>query len=369
MKSALFLSALVGAAIAASSSAQLGGVPKRLWAKFHNGVNITRWFCYLDTSKDGIEHFKSYMLPEDYENFRNLKVDFVRLCVSPEAIYDNGKPNAANLPYLDKAIEELTKHHLAVLLDLHDNGQLKLDDPKHDNSGFVTFWSELASHYKGAYRDSVVFELLNEPVFTDTPKVWFDLQSEAVKAVRQADPTRTIMVSGTRWSGIDALADLTPLPEQNLIYTFHCYDPFYFTHQGASWVGAQPRDFKNVPFPSSPLAVAGILGDNSEANQAALKDYGEHRYDDIYLRNRIQAGADYGKAHNVLVLLGEFGAYPLVSPPESRARWFEAMRAAVTQAHVPYCIWGYDDALGLGRSVESGHVRLDPVTTKAFYGL
>ena len=338
-----------------------------LLSKFHSGVNITRWFCYLGPTGDYSDHYQTYLKEEDFQNLKKLGVDYVRLCLSPEAIYDNGKPNSKTLPYVDAALKILTAHHLGVLLDLHDNGQMKLDEIGHENSGFVRFWEAVAQHYKNTYRSDVVFEILNEPIFLKNPGTWFELQAQTVKAIREIDPRRTILVTGTMWGGLDALLKLPLLPQKNLIYSFHCYDPFYFTHQGASWVGAQPGSFKNVPFPSSSEALDKVLKLNTPENQEALRSYGRDHFDAAYLKKRIALGASYGTLHKVPVLLGEFGAYPLYAPPESRARWFQAMRTAIDDAGIPYAIWGYDDSFGLQRVLEGSKVKLDPVTLKNFY--
>ena len=103
-------------------------VPAKLLGKFKVGVNVTRWFCYLQDPKD-IKHFESYWLKDDFDHLKRLGVKFVRLCVSPDVIYDSGKLNSLTLPYLDRAIDKLTGAGQAVLIDLHDNGQLKLDQP------------------------------------------------------------------------------------------------------------------------------------------------------------------------------------------------------------------------------------------------
>jgi endoglucanase len=314
-------------------------------------------------------YFKSYMKPADYINFKRLGVTFVRLCLSPEVIYDNGHIKQSNIAAVDAAVKDLTDHNLLVLFDLHDNGQLKLDQADHDNQGFITFWQDIARHYKGKYKNSVVFELLNEPIFQKNPEVWYALQPKAIDAIRAIDASRTILVASTSWNGIDTMVKMKPLAQKNLIYSAHCYDPFFFTHQGASWVGPYPKDMKQVPFPSSPEAVAAILDKNDAQFRPALQDYGKQHYDAAYLRSRIKLIADFGRKNHVPVVLGEFGAYPPVSPPESRANWFRAMAAALRAEHVPYAIWGYDDALGLGRKVEpNGSISLDPVVLKSFYG-
>jgi len=362
------LSLLLGAALAFSGSAQVdaGGVPESLLRHFTTGVNITRWFCYQPTYDSN--HLDTYLIPADYDEFRKLHLGFVRLCLAPDAVDDGGTLNASTLPYLDKALANLTGANLAVIFDLHDNGQLKLDAPDHDNSGFVSFWTAAAKHYKGKLENSVVFELVNEPQFTKNPDVWYALQQQTVDAIRAVDPRRSIMVSGTSWSGIDTLASMNKLPEKNLIYTYHCYDPFFFTHQGASWVGEYPGKFKSVPFPSSPEAIGAMIDQVDERYRPALRDYGDHRYDQRYLRGRLAKAQDWAQAHGVPAVLGEFGAYPPVSPPDSRARWFDAMRQSLKEVGAPSCLWGYDDALGLGRHLEpNGALWLDPITLRHLY--
>jgi aryl-phospho-beta-D-glucosidase BglC (GH1 family) len=362
----MLLSYLLAASISAGLQSQ-NGVPKEVMSKLGSGVNVTRWLGYV--KPDDRAYFRNYWKPADYTNLKRLGVQFVRLCLSPEVIYDAGRMKGANVPSVDMAVGDLTAHKLLVVYDLHDNGQLKLDEAGHDNSGFITFWQQAAKHYKGRYYDSLVFELLNEPIFQKNPEVWYDLQKQAVRAIRDVDPKRTIMVASTSWNGIDSFVKMEPLSARNLIYSVHCYDPFFFTHQGASWVGPVPRDFKQIPFPSSPEAVAAVLDKNPADQRGTLEGYGRERYDAAYLHKRIKMAADWGRQNGVPVVLGEFGAYPPVSPPESRARWFSTMKGALRAERMPYAIWGYDDALGLGRTVNpNGTISLDPVVVRAFYG-
>jgi aryl-phospho-beta-D-glucosidase BglC (GH1 family) len=68
------------------------GVPAPLLAKFKRGLNITRWFCYLKDPND-TSHFQNYLIDQDFAEFKKLQVSWIRLCVSPDAIYQDGKPN------------------------------------------------------------------------------------------------------------------------------------------------------------------------------------------------------------------------------------------------------------------------------------
>lgn len=341
-------------------------VPPSLLRKLTQGVNITRWFCYLNDA-DQEKHFQTYFKSQDYANLKQLGIRYVRLCISPDVILDGDTIRPKALAAIDKAVDELMGQGLAVIWDLHDNGQMKLDDPSNDNSRFLNFWINIAEHYKGAHENNMVFELVNEPVFLQNPEKWFLLQRATVKAVRAVDRSRTIMVSSNSWSGIDNLAKLPFLPEKNLIYTVHCYDPFFFTHEGATWAGDAVKPLKHMPFPSSPEAVAKMIDQIPEASQGLVRDYGAQKYDTAYLVGRLQIAHDWAAAHHVPILLGEFGAYPLNALPEDRERWFQSMRIAIDKLHMRNCLWGYDDGFGLGRTENSdGSIQLDPVATR-FY--
>ncbi len=335
-------------------------------AHMKEGVNITRWMCYQsDYTKQGCEN---YLSPQDFQTFRKLKIDYVRLCVSPEFIFNHGAPTSERVSWLDGAINKLVAAKLVVLLDLHDNGQLGIDKEGADNRPFVAFWVAMAKHYKAKHEGQVVFELVNEPVFENNESTWWDLQKATIAAVRKVDKSRVIVATGTGWGGIDGLVRHEPVAGANLIYSAHCYDPFQFTHQGATWAGEDPKHYKNFPFPSSPEAVAKMIDTIEDKYKDTAKWYGEQRFGQAYLQGRIDLVANWGRKHHVPVFMGEFGAYPIVSPPESRAAWFRMMRVAFKSAKLSPCLWGYDDGFGLGREVTAGNLSLDPVTIKNFYG-
>ncbi len=344
----------------------IDGVPGAMVAHMTHGVNVTRWFCY-EGAKRAPQAQGSYWLAQDAKWMKTLGIDYVRLCISPEYIFANGVAKAAELASIDTAIKKLQGEGMVVVWDLHDNGQMKLDAPRHQNRNFVTFWKSIATHYRGKGYSNLVFELVNEPVFQTNASAWHALQQQTVRAVRSVDPKRTIMVSGVQWGGIEGLEKLPVLPDHNLIYSAHCYDPFQFTHQGASWAGPEQQNLRNLPYPSSPEAVAAILPTIPEAQRKVATWYGEQRFNRSYLLGRLKKVSDWGTKHGKFVVLGEFGAYPPVSPAESRMQWFSDMAGIFAELKLSNVIWGYDDALGLGRKVENGTVILDTDTLSAFY--
>lgn len=354
-------------ALLLSMAGQTNGVPAPLLAKLDRGVNVTRWFCYQG-GPGTPEHFKTYLKTADLDEFHRLGIHFVRLCLAPETVVDGDKPRAEAMPYVDAGAERLEKAGLAVILDLHDNGQLKLDTTG-NGAAFTSFWEGMARHYQGKGYGSLVFELLNEPVFEKNPEAWWALQSRTVAAIRAIDPKRTILVTGTGYGGIEPLTKLPPLAEKNLVYSFHCYDPFWFTHQGATWAGDAPKQIKGLEFPANAANANDVASRMSKPYDDWIRDYGRRGEGAAYVLGRLKLAVDWGKAHDVPVLLGEFGSYPLVAPPDSRARWFTAMREAIASLGVRNCLWGYDDGFGLGRSVASdGTIHVDPIPVKNLYG-
>lgn len=74
---------------------------------------------------------------------------------------------------------------------------------------------------------------INDPVFASTPDQWVTLQTTSIATIRKNAPKHTIMATGTSGANVAALQALTPLPDTNIVYEFHFYEPIPFTHQGA----------------------------------------------------------------------------------------------------------------------------------------
>ncbi|WP_053043528.1 glycoside hydrolase family 5 protein [Thermus filiformis] len=141
---------------------------------------------------------------------------------------------------VDWALEQATRRGLRVVLNLHHYDELH-QDPQRERARFLALWEQIASRYKDQ-PDLVYFEVLNEPhgVFNDQPELWNDLFAEALVVIRRTNPTRPVLVGPVEWNRLERLSDLRLPQDPRLIVTFHFYDPFAFTHQGAPWVSPTP---------------------------------------------------------------------------------------------------------------------------------
>ena len=101
---------------------------------------------------------------------------------------------------------------------------------------------------------------------------------------------------------VDNFADLTVSSAPNLIYSFHFYEPHFFTLQG---VGGRPPAAQSVVYP-------GVTRD------APFRP--EMFYDKALLEQRLLLAVNFRNAHNVRVMCGEFGTQHN-APMDSRERW------------------------------------------------
>jgi hypothetical protein len=120
------------------------------------------------------------------------------------------------------------------------------------------FWRAFATHLSKRDPEFVFLETINEPMVEDGYR-WYGIQAKLIGAIRDGAPNHTIIAGGHRWSGLYEMLFLEPYADPNVIYNFHFYEPFAFTHQGATWAGPNLPFYKNVPYPSSPEAVRLVL--------------------------------------------------------------------------------------------------------------
>jgi endoglucanase len=250
---------------------------------------------------------------------------------------------------LDKAVHEMLDHHLSVILDIHPSSEYKatLFQGSAGVNSFAGLWRALAAHFAPVDPDHIFFEIMNEPEQND-PYRWQGIQATVVDAIRQAAPQNTIIASGAHWSGLGDLMVLEPLADPNIIYTFHDYEPFPFTHQGATWTSPEVRPERAIPYPSTPEDIAPKLDQEPTlSGQLFLDTYGEDRWDAQRVENTIEFAAKWSQLHHVPVYCGEFGVHRPYAPPEARARWLHDMRVALEKNHIGWAMWDYQTNFGV----------------------
>src|SRR5262249_1450611 len=267
----------------AQVSPPLSAVPANRLTHLRHGINLSGWFGQVYDPKGYTkDHFHTYITEPDIALLESWGFDHVRLPVNPQPMFRSG--HADELPpeylgYLDEAIRMILKHGLVVMIDVHPDSDFKARLANDDNfvPQFVDFWRGLAAHYAKFDPNLIFFEILNEPEFRDRYR-WQGIQSRLAAAIREVAPQHTLIATGARWSADDELLFLEPLPDPDVIYAFHFYEPHVFTHQGASWGENYWHSVRGLAYPSDRQNADGVAAKvPDEINRLYVLRYGmEH---------------------------------------------------------------------------------------------
>ncbi|HEY6813939.1 MAG TPA: glycoside hydrolase family 5 protein [Croceibacterium sp.] len=221
---------------------------------------------------------------------------------------------------VEQVVDSARAAGLRVILDLHhyDDPQGSVfADPAGQTARLAGLWKQIAERFRS--KDAQVwFELLNEPHDRLTHANLRTVLEPALSEVRATNPTRPVVIGGEAWSGIGSLATL-PLPDDAyLVATFHYYDPFAFTHQGAPWV--------------TPLQPAGRTFPSGT--------------DSADLAANVRKAQDFIARTGRPLFLGEYGAYEGI-PLAQRVTYYGAVHDAFAAAGVDGCAWAYTNTMPL----------------------
>jgi endoglucanase len=335
--------------------AQVGGVSDARYAHLAKGINLPFWFWYPWT--DPAVRFDD----ADFAYMESMGLTYVRIPIQLDYIMDEASPDMLNqttLPVIDSAVNMALAHNLAVIVDIHSLSQANSDSG--DFSGrlenepaflatYISFWQSFAAHFSALDPDMVFFQPMNEPVFYDNPQDWLPMQGQIIDGIRAAAPDNTIFATGAWWSSMDQLLSMSPYADTNLIYDFHSYDPFVFTHQGATFAGSVYTPLRNIPYPSSPTAVQRAVNSltNYPQSRQEVIQYGAENWNAAKIDGIIATVYDWAQANGVRILCDEFGAFATFAPVPDRALYIHDMRTALEHYGIGWAMWEYDSDFGL----------------------
>ena len=168
-----------------------------------------------------------------------------------------------------------------------------------------------------------------------------------ISAIRAHDTKHTIVVGGSGWNSYNELANLPNYADTNLLYTFHFYDPFIFTHQGATWVSPSMAPLAGVPFPYNSSAMPACP-------QALIGTWVQSSLSSYYLdgteekvRQLLNTAVNFRNSRNAKVFCGEFGVYIPNSSNPDRAHWYKTVRQYLEMNNIPWTTWDYKGGFGL----------------------
>ncbi len=243
---------------------------------------------------------------QDFDRLQSWGMNVVRFYLSYDTFLDVGRPGELKQEawdWLDTNLAWAKARGIYLLLNVHvppggfqpgADGNALWDNPANQQA-LTQFWAAIAERY----RDETIiagYDLLNEPDVSSAPSQWQKLAGELVAAIRQIDQNHLIVVERTNavnqnytWDGN---MNWFLVQDENVMYTFHFYGPFTYTHQGADWAG-----------------LGGNYSTYPDAGQQEHLDRGGGQFPRTkqYLEAAIQQYVEFGVRNNVPLLLGEFG--------------------------------------------------------------
>lgn len=310
---------------------------------FHKGVNLSGWFQAKSSQAIKFSKFTK----ADIQNIKSLGCDVIRLPINLHDMTSHAPDYTLDtllLNYLNQVIDWCEGLNMHLILDNHSFDPSKQTDPA-IGQVLNKVWIQMAHEFKTRSK-YIYYEVLNEPHGIDDV-VWGKIQQTVIETIRTEDTTHFIIVGAANWNHYKNLKNIPQYEDDKLIYTFHFYDPFMFTHQGAKWTTPSLVPVSGISFPyrkgSMPVMPPSLK--DTWAEKSFSKYEKEATPEGV--KRRINIAAKFSKSRNVPVYCGEFGVYIPNTNNDDRVEWYKLVVGYLNKKNIPWTMWDYKGTFGL----------------------
>lgn len=366
------------------------------------GLNLDIWTTWPDESRWAdratilpYPEWRKFLADTDLEALKASSFDFLRMPVDPSPFLSSETAALRDELYASvlESARMVNRAGLNVVVDLHlvpaggnrsvGMGEVMADPALFD--AYVEVVRKMAATLAGEDPSRIAFEPMNEPVVdcdADKTHSWPDRLQRLYAAARASATKLTLVLSGGCYASAEALSkvDPTAIPDNNVIWTFHSYDPFLLTHQGATWAGDFIPYVTGLPYPLTTMprneldATLNIIRARIKAEAPWTRRNGLLAYldeqvaamdseaellgimDAPFSTAEAWANANGIKPENIM--LGEFGMIrqeygnPYVMPAKYRAAYARDMIARAETHGFSWSLWSYGGAFGVVEAFE-----------------
>lgn len=360
------------------------------------GLNLDQWVTWPQEPSwgepdvlDPYPEWRKFVSTDDLAALKAAGFDFLRMPVDP-APFLSPRTEAFRERLFEDVLESarmINRAGLKVVVDMHlihsegpAAGMERILSEETAFEAYLDLVRRMARMLSREPADQVAFELMNEPgteCDADGAAALRERQKRLHAAARAAATRLTLVLTGGCMSSADGLAEVDPddYPDDNVIWTFHSYEPFLLTHQGATWAGDFVRYVTGLPFPidSVPrdeLEAAmervreRIRAEAPAARRAGMLSYFDEQMSLIDTPRKLETAMarpfetiiDWAARNRIAadrILLGEFGmirqeyGQDFQVPPAARAAYSEKMIAHAEKAGFAWSMWSYGGAFGV----------------------
>jgi len=253
--------------------------------------------------------------------------------------------NVQGLEMADNFVKWARQNDLKVIVDLHHTEFDGKMAGAAATERIVWLWTQIAERFKSSDPEHVFFEVRNEP-HDIKPEDWRTQAEAIIAAIRKTDSWHTLIVGFHDWNSRQALIDSKPFDDDNIIYTFHYYDPFVFTHQGATWTVKGMADTHPVPFPGKAADIKVADSARGMWVESQINNYGnDSRAEKMFAD--LKAAKDWSERNNIPIFLGEFGSFSKYPTMQDRCRHASVVYSALGRLKIPNTWWEWDDGFNM----------------------
>ena len=313
------------------------------------GTNISHWLSQSDARGD--ERRKRFTR-DDCRRLADLGLTHLRLPVDEEQMWSlDNKPEPEAFDLLNTAIDWIFEDGMNVVVDLHilrshhfNTAEKGLFNGNLAVSRFAQCWRDLSAALHTRPNNRLAYELMNEAV-AENPADWNRVLLAPYRAIRDAEPHRSIVIGSNRWNQVAQYAFLdVPANDPNIILTFHYYDPMLITHYRAPWCPEIATYTGPIQYPGQPVP-------QEEFNKLPLDIQrccaGGNGYAD---KNTLRASLFWPlavRARTGLPLYcGEFGVNAR-APEAVRRAWSIDFRSVLEELGIAWANWDFRGSFGL----------------------
>ena len=324
--------------------------------RFTKGTNISHWISQTDLTD--VENRRTRFTEEDVVRIKGFGMDHIRLPFDYALLEDDEAPfhySDEGFGWIERCLDWCRSAGLNVILDMHRAPGACFSsevNPLYHDEGFVerfaSLWRAIAERLKG-HGPELALELLNEATAKD-PEDWNRVAAAALDAIRSADTGRVVFVGSNMWNACNTFPFLRVFGDPKVVYTFHSYHPFVFTHQRASWVHPQYELYtESVPYPGRPPKLKELVESVPEEHRAWAEDFAkvsDVEMNAALLEECVKPVLKFRDAHKVPIYCGEFGALA-VADDDSRRAYYADMLALFDRHGIGWSNWDYQGGFGL----------------------
>ena len=370
---------------------------------FRRGIGISHVMAWAPLQSDHSTSFK--FPPFSYPNarftielneLRRVGFDFVRFAVDPGPFlqWHDWRRDTLDRMLIER-VRQILSSDLSVIVDYHPSDmnpdylaeKIAAGRETPLFSEYLHLLARTAALLDALKSQRVALEIMNEP--PPRTRVWRPMLDAAYAAVRQSAPNLLLVLDGGEEGNLEGTTQLDAFRnDPKILFSFHYYRPWQFTHQGLAGMAGQY--LTDVPYPAQarPLqessaatlkAIAGADLQPSQSRQAeasalsALEAYSASAFDRSTIKDDFDKVSHWAREHSVptrRVLLGEFGAMNneqrgVETRQAERLRWISDVREEAEAHGFDWAVWVYTGSVGFSLVKHAGSPKLDLGTARA----